>query len=236
MNKTILAVLVGVLAGGGAIAAYQNYATPYAEVVSATPITEKEAVYADVVAVEPVTETRNVSRQVCEDVAVERRRPERFGNRDGAVIGAVVGGLVGNQVGDGNGRRLATVAGAVGGGYAGRNIDRNHQGGQRYTAYEKQCRSVSEPREEVIGYDVQYRRDGDLATTRVEDKPGAQIQVGERDRIVAYDVTWRYDGQTGSLEMADDPGDRLPVKDGVIVVAGAEPVRMDPARDTPPRG
>ena len=33
MNKTVLAVLAGMLAGGGAIAAYQTFSTPYAEVV-----------------------------------------------------------------------------------------------------------------------------------------------------------------------------------------------------------
>jgi uncharacterized protein YcfJ len=33
--------------------------------------------------------------------------------------GAVIGGLVGNQIGSGNGRKLATVAGLIGGGYLG---------------------------------------------------------------------------------------------------------------------
>src|SRR4051812_32075165 len=36
----------------------------------------------------------------------------------GAVGGAVIGGLLGNQVGAGNGKDLATVVGAVGGGLA----------------------------------------------------------------------------------------------------------------------
>jgi outer membrane lipoprotein SlyB len=35
-----------------------------------------------------------------------------------------VGGLLGNHVGGGNGRTLATVAGAVGGGYAGNQIEK----------------------------------------------------------------------------------------------------------------
>ena len=35
----------------------------------------------------------------------------------GIGLGAVVGGLLGNQVGGGNGKTLATIAGAVGGGY-----------------------------------------------------------------------------------------------------------------------
>jgi outer membrane lipoprotein SlyB len=43
----------------------------------------------------------------------------------GGVGGAVVGGLLGNQVGSGRGRTLATVAGAVGGAYAGNRIERN---------------------------------------------------------------------------------------------------------------
>ncbi|MFA4524579.1 glycine zipper 2TM domain-containing protein, partial [Xanthomonas perforans] len=33
---------------------------------------------------------------------------------------------MGNQVGGGNGRKLATAAGAVGGGFIGNRIDRNH--------------------------------------------------------------------------------------------------------------
>ena len=150
MNKTVLAVLAGVLVGGGAIAAYQQFSTPYAEVVSSTPITEKEPIYGDVISATAVTEMRTGSRQVCEDVAVEKRRPERFGNKDGAVIGAVAGALIGSQVGGGDGKKLATVAGAVGGGLAGREIDRRHVGGERYTEIEQQCRTVTEPRRLVM--------------------------------------------------------------------------------------
>jgi len=45
----------------------------------------------------------------------------------GMGLGAVVGGLLGNQVGSGNGRKLATIAGAVGGGYVGNEIAKNQQ-------------------------------------------------------------------------------------------------------------
>ncbi len=227
MNKTILAGVAGMLVAGGAIAAYQTFATPYADVVSSTPIIEKEPIYGDVLSSNAVTEMRTGSRQVCEDVAVEKRRPERFGDKDGMVIGAVVGGLVGNQVGGGDGKKLATVAGAVGGAFAGREIDRRHTGGQKYTEIEQQCRTVTEPREEVIGYDVEYRTDGKTLTTRVDSKPGSQILLGERDKIVGYDVTWEFEGQTGSLVMDEDPGKRLPIEDGVIAVRSA---------DTPPQG
>lgn len=43
----------------------------------------------------------------------------------GAVGGAVVGGVLGNQIGDGGGRRVATVAGAAGGAYAGHQIEKH---------------------------------------------------------------------------------------------------------------
>lgn len=229
MNKTVLAVLAGMLVGGGAIAAYQTFSTPYAEVVSANPITEQEPIYGEVLSSVAVTETRTGSREVCEDRVVEKRRAERFGDKDGMVVGALVGGLLGNQVGGGSGKKVATVAGAVGGAYAGREIDRRHTGGQRYTETEQVCRTVSEPREEVIGYDVEYRSEGKVASKRVDKKPGDQILLGERDVVVGYDVTWRYDGQTGNLVMAEDPGERLPIKDGVIVVDNGGSV-------APPRG
>jgi hypothetical protein len=40
----------------------------------------------------------------------------------GMGVGAVVGGLLGSQVGGGNGKTLATIAGAVGGGYLGNEV------------------------------------------------------------------------------------------------------------------
>lgn len=43
----------------------------------------------------------------------------------GTGVGAVVGGLLGNQVGGGNGKKLATVAGVLFGGYTGHEIAHN---------------------------------------------------------------------------------------------------------------
>lgn len=42
----------------------------------------------------------------------------------GAVAGGVVGGVLGNQVGSGSGRKIATVAGAAGGAYAGHQAEK----------------------------------------------------------------------------------------------------------------
>jgi uncharacterized protein YcfJ len=45
----------------------------------------------------------------------------------GIGLGAVVGGLLGNQVGGGRGKTIATVAGALGGAYAGNEIAKRNQ-------------------------------------------------------------------------------------------------------------
>ncbi|HEU4777456.1 MAG TPA: glycine zipper 2TM domain-containing protein [Telluria sp.] len=45
----------------------------------------------------------------------------------GIGIGALVGGLVGSRIGGGNGRTLAAIAGAVGGGYVGNEIAKHNQ-------------------------------------------------------------------------------------------------------------
>jgi uncharacterized protein YcfJ len=45
----------------------------------------------------------------------------------GIGVGALVGGVLGSQVGGGNGKTLATIAGAVGGGYLGNEIAKRNQ-------------------------------------------------------------------------------------------------------------
>ena len=57
-------------------------------------------------------------------VRVEERAGEA--NALGVVGGGAVGALLGNQVGGGTGRTLATVAGAVGGAYAGKKLQERH--------------------------------------------------------------------------------------------------------------
>jgi outer membrane lipoprotein SlyB len=59
---------------------------------------------------------------------------EQLNGTGGAVIGAVAGGLIGSQVGKGDGKKLATVAGVVGGAYAGKKIaDNGHKTDYRVT-------------------------------------------------------------------------------------------------------
>jgi outer membrane lipoprotein SlyB/predicted small lipoprotein YifL len=68
-------------------------------------------------------------RPVCANCAVvvevNVMEEEGKGSALGVIGGGVVGGLLGNQVGNGTGRDLATLAGAVGGAFAGNAIEKN---------------------------------------------------------------------------------------------------------------
>jgi uncharacterized protein YcfJ len=221
MNKTLVITASGLLLAGVAFAAYKNssFGPQYADVTSVTPITVKENVYGDVIGVNAITQATSGSKQVCENQTVQRRKTERYGNKDGALLGVVVGGLVGNQIG-GDGKKLATVAGAVGGGFAGREIDERHLGGQKYTATERVCHNEATSGTKTVGYDVQYRTvDGQTLSRRENKKPGDRLLLGTKDVVTGYDVTWRYDDKSGKLLMEEKPGDRLAIKDGVILVA-----------------
>ena len=96
----------------------------YADILKVEPVTTKEKVYATVIGTEPVRETTQttVPHEVCEDVVVEERLPERDGNVGGTVAGTVIGGLLGNQIGGGSGKKVATAAGAVAGGVIGNQV------------------------------------------------------------------------------------------------------------------
>jgi uncharacterized protein YcfJ len=59
--------------------------------------------------------------------AYQQPAPVAHNSPLGIGLGAVVGGLLGTQVGGGNGRTLATIAGAVGGGYLGNEIAKRNQ-------------------------------------------------------------------------------------------------------------
>jgi uncharacterized protein YcfJ len=208
----------------------------YAEVLDIEPVTKRQTLYATVIGTSPVRETvvANTPREICDDVVVQDRLPERDGNVGGTVAGAVIGGLVGNQVGDGNGRKLATVAGAVGGGFAGREIDRRHIGGRVVNRTERQCRTVSSSStsSRTVAWDVTYREpDGHTDTMRTNTKPGKRIALGTEKKVIGYDVTYRYRGGEGRLRLDERPEERLlPVVDGRVVTGLADKTVLLPSR------
>lgn len=213
--------------GDAASSDVQGGGLQYADVVKVDPVTSKEKLYATVIGTEAVREssTTTTPHEVCEDVVVQERQPERDGNVGGTVVGAVVGGLLGNQIGGGNGRKLATAAGAVAGGVVGNRVDRNHVGGKVVNRTERQCHTENATSESsrVVGYNVTYRNaDGTTGTMRTDSKPGSRIAMGDANSVVGYDVTYRYDGAEKTIRMQDKPAsDRLPVVDGQLVTQTA---------------
>lgn len=212
------------MAADGAI---QSGKIEYADVLNVKPINEKEKLYATVIGTDAVRETSTTStpREVCQDVVVQERAPERDGNVGGTVAGAVIGGLVGNQIGGGNGRKAATVGGAVAGGFIGNQVDKRHVGGKVTSRTERQCHTASSTSQSsrVVGYNVTYRNpDGTTGTMRTDSKPGNQILLGEEDKVVGYDVTYRFDGAEQTIRMDERPvNNRLPVIDGQVVTQTA---------------
>ena len=202
----------------------------YAEVTNVVPVTEKQKLYAQVIGTDPVRETSTVStpKEECNDVVVQEQAPRRDPrNIGGTVGGAAAGGLIGNQVGSGNGRKLATIAGAIGGAFAGRAIEQHHAENKMISRTEHQCHTVTSTSQSsrVVAYNVTYRNpDGTTGTMRVGSKPGSRISLGNTDKTIGYKVTYRYDGQENTIRMDHKPGDRLPVVDGQVVtqVASAD--------------
>ncbi|SFK24793.1 glycine zipper 2TM domain-containing protein [Rhodanobacter glycinis] len=134
--------------------------------------------YAKVVSVTPVRKTVNNPHQVCKDVVVNHTAPPKDQHRiAGTAIGAVAGGLLGHMVGGGKGKTLATVAGAVGGGYAGNRIEAAHQHGTVTSTTERECNTVNSSSTKIVGYDVTYQYNGVTRSTRMDHDPGDRVEV-----------------------------------------------------------
>lgn len=167
MAKGLIAGAV-IATAGGAVAGY-NMIERNANVVPT---------HAEVLQVTPATTLVQTPREVCEDVPVTRQAEPRDERRiAGTATGAVVGGLLGNQVGGGNGKKLATIAGAVAGGIAGNKLQQRAQANDTVTTMERQCTSVTDSREKVVGYDVTYRIGEQQGQVRMDQAPGERIPL-----------------------------------------------------------
>jgi len=147
--------------------------------------------YARVVNVDPIYETYQVNHPIekCYDkrvpVTYEKRYSDR-GSRTPDILGAVIGGAIGNQFGDGRGRKIATVAGAVLGGSIGRDVRRANKHKRHYDRHEPvRYRTVQHcevkdsytTKQEIVGYDVDYKYRGNVFHTRLDQDPGEKIKV-----------------------------------------------------------
>ena len=173
MNKSML---IGGVLGAIAVTAGGAYATY--NLVSGPS-------YAEVLAVKEIKKTIKTPRQECRDVTVTKRKPIKDDTRVvGSAVGAVVGGLLGNQVGGGRGKKIATVAGAVGGGYAGNKTQEHLQQNNTYTTTERRCNTEYDLSEKISGYDVSYELDGKVRTVRMDEDPGRRLERDDQGRVI----------------------------------------------------
>jgi len=105
------------------------------------------------------------------------------------VIGGIAGGMIGSRIGDGSGRTAATVAGAIAGTLAGAILVEHQSTGRAdprvHDAYRpvmidrvvERCRTVNVARDVADGYDVTYRYQGRLFTSRMAHDPGRFVHV-----------------------------------------------------------
>lgn len=81
-------------------------------------------------------ENSRQAQSLCRDCgtveSIREIAQEGQGSGLGAIAGGVLGGLLGNQIGGGSGRKVATVAGVVGGAYAGHTVEKKTRATQQY--------------------------------------------------------------------------------------------------------
>jgi len=93
------------------------------------------------------------------------------------ILGAIVGAGVGRLFGDGRGQDAATVAGAILGGSIGSDLENKNASSQ--VQYQQRCRVVDQYRDEerLQGYDVTFKLNDRLYTTRTRNDPGSSINI-----------------------------------------------------------
>lgn len=96
--------------------------SPPAEQVRPAPVLERETPVVKRAAARPAPRTTHVVHHYAPPQRVQPVQQASTPNYVGIGTGAVIGGLLGHQIGGGNGKKLATVAGVIGGGMLGNEI------------------------------------------------------------------------------------------------------------------
>jgi outer membrane lipoprotein SlyB len=104
-----------------------------AETVASAPAgATKERSPAKVAAAEPQIPKASPCPNCGQVTAVNVTEQQGEASGLGAVAGGVAGAILGNQIGGGSGRKIATIAGAAGGAYAGHQIEKHVKTTKRY--------------------------------------------------------------------------------------------------------
>jgi len=135
---------------------------------------------ARVIDTEPLYETVEVAHPVTEcwtEQVVQRNYNP--GNYVAPVAGGIVGGVVGNQFGGGHGKTALTVVGTLLGASVGQQLGRSHHGQRARVENVRRCETVDryEQQQQLSGYRVKYRYEGQTYYTQTTEHPGKFIPV-----------------------------------------------------------
>ena len=139
---------------------------------------EDEPVYGRVVSVEPVYRVVPYTERVNSCVSYVEQ-PRRYRSHTSTVLGAVIGAAVGHRIGDSHGdATAAAIAGGVLGASLGRDIG-NHSWEGRNLVVNGPCRPAERQRtrRELVEYEVRYRYNGQVYSTRMDHDPGEWIAL-----------------------------------------------------------
>jgi uncharacterized protein YcfJ len=136
---------------------------------------------AQVTRVEPLYRQIEVARPVkqCWTERVAHTHPSRP-DVGATLAGGVIGGVIGSKLGRGRGNVPLAVAGALTGAAIGQRLSQPAYPAPVTTWRDVQrCTTVNrlEQRQQVVGYRVDYRYEGQTFTTRTRHHPGRYIRV-----------------------------------------------------------
>ncbi len=135
---------------------------------------------ARVIEAQPLYETVEVAIPVnecwTETVTRSNRRPGAY---IAPIAGGIVGGVVGHQFGGGRGKTALTVAGTLLGASVGHNIGQSHYRSRPTVERIRHCETVDqyEEQQQLLGYRVKYRYEGQTYYTQTTEHPGKFIPV-----------------------------------------------------------
>jgi uncharacterized protein YcfJ len=135
---------------------------------------------ARVIEAQPQYETITVANPVTECwTETVNRSHHRPGAYIAPIAGGIVGGVVGHQFGKGRGKTALTVAGTLLGASFGHGIGQSHYRPRPTVEHIRRCETVDqyEEQQQLVGYRVKYRYEGQTYYTQTTEHPGKHIPV-----------------------------------------------------------
>ncbi len=166
MKRTLTALTIGISA-----AAFSGAALSGSEFIRNADVIHANPQYETVEVAHPTTE--------CWTETVRRNNRRHGGGYVAPIAGGILGGVIGNRFGKGHGKKAMTVVGALLGGALGNNYGKARHRQQPVAQRVRRCNTVDryEQQQQLTGYRVKYRYEGQEYYTNTAQYPGKHIPV-----------------------------------------------------------